>query len=576
MKRMVFVAVVGIGFVFSSPFARGGEGGADAPRRWWVEFTDRGRWEALSPQEIREEAMRQGLSEAALERRRIEGIPEEELVTLRDLPPDPEYLAALEETGAEVRRVSRWFNRASVIAGPAALELIAGLPFVAEVSPVGRGIMAGFQVTYGPDWDGNPPPGPGVDLPGQYGPSYLQALQVDAVEAHRLGYTGRGVPLVILDSGFELSHEAFSHLDVIAEYDFIDDDPVTGMEPGDPPNQPNHGSACLSIIAGYSPGNLVGIAPGVSVILCKTEYVPGETVQEEDDWLAGVEWAERLGARVLSSSLSYTDWYVQTDYDGVTAITSRAANRARRLGILLFTALGNEGPQPRTLGAPAEAPSVLAAGAVDSLGRIAKFSSRGPTADGRIKPDLCAMGVRTVVIKPQSNHRYVRGGGTSFATPILAGLGALLRGAHPDWSAERCARAMKATADRADRPDNVYGWGIPDIVAAIRWPELRLRARDGEGRPVAGAKVRVEPVASGTGAGESEARQDAAGGERLPREAVTGPDGLAAFPNLPEGVWRWRVLPPGGWTGADGPLEGSFTCPDGARRTVVLAAREEG
>lgn len=166
------------------------------------------------------------------------------------------------------------------------------------------------------EFDGNPAPGPGMDGPGIYGPSYQQDLQVNAVEAHRLGYTGKGVLLAIIDGGFTLDHEAYERIDVVGSYDVTNNEVAVHQQPSDPPGQTAHGTLCLSTIAGYSPGNLIGTAYEASFLLVKSEYVPTETIQEEDDYVAGLEWAERNGAMVTSSSLGYTDWYNDAMKDG--------------------------------------------------------------------------------------------------------------------------------------------------------------------------------------------------------------------------------------------------------------------
>jgi len=440
--------------------------------RYWVQFSDRGQWEYLDSDEIYEKAIFNGLTQASIDRRVVEGLEGDSLITLADLPPDPEYIDAVSNAGAEIRRISRWFNRISIEADLNIVNDIKLLPFVSEVTAVGRGYPASWAYEEAGRWEGYPAPGEGADLPGMYGPSYMQNLQVNAIEAHRQGYTGRGVLMLILDSGFELSHEAYSSLDKFTEYDFVEDDDYTGLEIDvDSKGQPNHGTGCLSVIAGYRPGNLIGIAYEASFILAKTEDVRQEVVQEEDDFIAAMEWGERLGARVLGASLSYKDWYDVTDYDGETPLTSRAANHARKLGVLSVTSMGNEGPQPMTLGAPAEAFGVIGAGAVDSTGKVARFSSRGPSADGRTKPDLTAMGIRTACVSPQTEHYYSRWNGTSLSQPVLSAVCALVRGAHPDWSTGKVERALKETASHADRPDNIYGWGIPDVMAAINWTE---------------------------------------------------------------------------------------------------------
>ncbi len=442
---------------------------AFAGQSWWVEFSDKGVWSTLDQPDLEAAAFEHGLTQRAIDRRKVEGLSGDDLITLDDLPPDPDYVAIVTELGAAVRQQSRWFNRVSVDADAGTIALIEQLPFVERVTPVGKMLPARSSYEVVETFDGNPAPGPGIDTPGSYGRSYLQALQVNAVEAHRQGITGKGVLMVIIDGGYELSHECFENLDVIAEWDVTNNDNYTGQSPEDPEGQSHHGTGCLSEISGYSPGNLIGIAYEASWLLVKSEYVADETVQEEDDWVAGLEWAERLGAQVGSSSLGYTDWYNTADYDGQYPITSRAITRAAQKGLLMVTSASNEGPQPMTLGAPADNYGGLSIGAIDSLGTIGRFSSRGPTADGRIKPDLVTRGVRTLLASPETHHKYSYWNGTSMACPIAAGVAALVRQAHPEWDVETVIRALKETADRADHPDNTYGWGIPDVMKAIAW-----------------------------------------------------------------------------------------------------------
>jgi len=503
-------------------FAGSLSAGETSSNSFWVHFKDKGAWELLSSEELLDAAFDFGMTNKALERRRLEGIQEENLITISDLPPDPFYVKSVSETGALCRQESRWFNLISVEANINQVEAIEALPFVEKVTHIAEMKPSGYWYEEVGTFDGNPPPGAGIDMPGMYGPSYLQALQVNAVEAHRAGYTGKGVLLVILDGGYELSHEAFQNLDVFAEWDAVYNDDYTGHEPSDKPFEAAHGTGCLSEIGGYSPGNLIGIAYEASFLLAKTEDARDETPKEEDDYLAAVEWAERLGARVLSSSLGYTDWYNTASMDGETPITSQAHNRAYEMGMVCVTSASNDGPQPRTLGAPADAWGSLTIGAVDSLGVIGKFSSRGPTADGRIKPDLVARGVKTVLVSPYSANRYSMWNGTSMSCPVVGGVVALVRGAHPEWSAERTVQALKTTADRANRPDNTYGWGMPDVMAAIRYPEVSFTLLSSDGNPMKGVDVKLTD-------------------DREEYVVSTDQNGKASFPNLAEGEWSYSA-----------------------------------
>lgn len=529
---------------------------ADLQQKVWVEFTDRGSWQDLSRTDLVQEARDQGITRECLARRRIEGIPEDSLVTLADLPPAPEYLEVLEQFGCRILRQSRWFNCVSCLVDAGLKAEIATLPFVKRVYPVHSLQATGFSDVEVGRWEGYPPPGPGIDAPGLYGPSYLQNLQVNAVEAHRQGITGRGVIMAVFDSGFELSHEAYRNFNLYAQYDYVDDDDTPGVEPSDTRGQAAHGSGCLSVIAGYQPGNLIGIAHEAGFILAKTENVAREWKQEEDNFVAALEWAERLGARTMSASLSYKGWYVFPDYDGEKPFISRGIDRAFQLGMVCATAMGNEGPQLYTIGAPADAMHDLSCGAVDSTGKIARFSSRGPTSDGRIKPELCAMGVKTACISPFSEHSYSRWNGTSLSTPVLGGVITLVRSAHLDWSAEKTVRALKATASRADRPDPIYGWGIPDVMAAIRYPEAKISVLDNFGNPQDGIMVELL-------SGENQTRQS------------KSEQGIADFPNLEEGEWRVRISPLNGWMADDDSEPIRISSPDNLVTEITVTQIEQ-
>jgi subtilisin family serine protease len=288
---------------------------------------------------------------------------------------------------------------------------------------------------------------------------------------HAQGLTGRGVIVAILDTGFRKSHLAFQSSRVLAERDFVMGDSDVQQNPADPKDYSDlHGTACWSLLGGYAPGQTIGPAFGADFILAKTEDVRSEKPIEEDYWVAGMEWAEALGADVLSSSLGYTGWYTFAKMDGQTAVTTRAADRAVGLGVVVVTAVGNE--RQNSWGhviAPADAFGVIAVGAVDARGALASFSSPGPTADGRIKPEVCAMGVNNYIATNSSDTKFSWGSGTSFSTPMTAGVAALLLEAHPDWTPAQVRTALMQTARSASAPGNDFGWGLINAAAAVRY-----------------------------------------------------------------------------------------------------------
>ncbi len=319
-----------------------------------------------------------------------------------------------------------------------------------------------------------------VQSPGDtafYGASFRQLSMMQAPEAHAAGWTGNGVLICVLDSGFRTTHVAFSGLSIVATRDFVHGDTIVDDELGqDAAGAGTHGTMTLACIAGLKTGTFVGGAFGAAVALGKTEDVATETPVEMDYWQFGAEWADSLGADVISSSLGYFSFdppfpsYGHADMDGKTTIVTRAAAMAMRRGIVVVTANGNErGSAWNDLLAPADADTVISAGAVDSFNVVTSFSSPGPTADGRIKPDVTAMGRRVYVPLFTDNVNYGRVSGTSFSTPLTAGMAALLLEAHPTWDPFAVREAIRETALGAATPDPDIGWGLIQMTGALAW-----------------------------------------------------------------------------------------------------------
>jgi subtilisin family serine protease len=361
-------------------------------------------------------------------------------------------------------------NAISVMVTAEQRAAIESLPFVMRTEPVARGRRDPVEVT--PVETASQGGGAVRGLRSlDYGDCVSQIVQIQVDQLHDAGYSGAGVLVCLLDTGYLRVHDALDSVEVVAEWDFINDDGVTSNEPGDDEAQHNHGTYVLSLIGGWDPGHLIGPAYGASYALGKTEIVGSEISIEEDYWVEGAEWADSLGADIISSSLGYKDWYTYEDLDGNTATTTIAADLAVGNGIAVLTSAGNEGNDPwYYVLAPADGDSVMAIGAVDSLGVIADFSSHGPTYDGRTKPDVCAMGIADLVALPWDPTGYGRGGGTSFSCPLVGGVAALLLEAHPDWGPLELREALRTTATRAGAPDNDYGWGIVQSWAAHGYP----------------------------------------------------------------------------------------------------------
>jgi PKD repeat protein len=437
---------------------------ADGRTKIWVFFTDKN---IFNQNQFEQLAATISFTEATRIRRIKMGLEE---IVFADLPVHRGYIDDIISLGGELRRVSRWLNAASFEIPLDALDDINDLWFVAKIRPV----AAYYRE--------NEIPGDPVDtfLKGEhpeyaldYGISFGQLDQISVPPVHDKGFNGEGVIVAMFDTGYRKDHqtfaEAFSSGRVLAEWDFIFNDGNTQNEPEDTPSQHNHGTYTWSALGGTTAGELYGPAYGASFILAKTEDIRSETPVEEDNWMAAVEWADSIGAQVISSSLSYSDWYSYSDFDGETAVTSIAANLATSMGIVVCNSMGNSGPSAGTLGAPADAFEILSCGAVNSSGNLASFSSRGPTADGRIKPEVCAQGVSTYCASPGSITGYTYVGGTSLSTPLIGGAVAVLLSARPSMTPQAVRLALMHTASQAGNPDNNYGWGIMNLVQALEW-----------------------------------------------------------------------------------------------------------
>lgn len=462
---LVLVSQAGIAQVVSPRLARRLESArAGDSQLVWVFLADKGDARARLGE------ARNNVSARALDRRARRGTARS--LRVEDIPPVPDYVESVRRRVGRVRHVSAWFNAVSVEATAVQIAALARLPFVRELDVVGR-------FSRGPEEPrvssvrassveeaSRPSP--------SYGSSFGQNEQIGVPALHDAGLTGAGVVIAVFDTGFKkLGHVALDHLSILARWDFVNGDSAVGnnQDRGDG----GHGASVLSVIGGFAPGELVGPAYAASYLLAKTEDTQSETPIEEDNWAAAAEWAEARGADVITSSLGYLDFdapfggYTFRDMDGQTALTTRAAQMAAELGVVVVTSAGNGGFQPgrNTLGAPADGALVLSIGAVDAFGRRAEFSSVGRTADGRIKPDVMAQGVLVKGIDPKTTDRYSLIDGTSFACPLTAGVVALLLEAHPEWTVARVRAALRSTASNATAPTRLMGWGIVNGPEAL-------------------------------------------------------------------------------------------------------------
>ena len=375
-----------------------------------------------------------------------------------------EYIKELEAVGAEIKNQSRWLNAVSLVVDINQIELIQKLPFVKKIEPVRQHKKK--KATQSVDDQAL------VNRDIDYGLSSNQIEQINCRIPHIAGYFGQGVRVLYIDTGFELNHEAYDSLNLIGQYDFINNDQNAANETDQEilENQDDHGTLCLSVMAGYAPGSLIGPAFKSEYLLAKTEIMAEEIQQEEDNYIAALEWGESLGADIACASLGYLDWYSYEDLDGNTAATTKAIDIASELGVLCVNSAGNEGNDPwYHIITPADADSVLSVGAVDANDVIANFSSRGPTFDGRIKPEVCARGVSTYCVRSNTENIYRTASGTSFSAPLAAGAAAVIMSANPEWTNMQVREAIMMTASQFNSPDNDYGHGILNTWAAINY-----------------------------------------------------------------------------------------------------------
>jgi hypothetical protein len=304
----------------------------------------------------------------------------------------------------------------------------------------------------------------------------------DVPLVHSKNINGQNVLIGILDSGFDWElHNSLKDRNVIAEYDYIFDDSVTANQTGDSPTQDSHGTYVFSILAGFVDSVLIGPAFNSSFILAKTEDIRSETHIEEDNYAAALIWMESLGVDITTSSLGYNIFdsgysYNYSDMDGRTTIVTKAAELAYQRGVSTFTAAGNEGNNSwGFIIAPADGFGTIAVGAVDEFGNRAGFSSRGPTSDGRIKPEVAAHGVNTYGAVAGTNNGYRFANGTSAATPIASGVAALLLSAHQHLTNTQIRSILLETSSNSVNPNNLIGYGIISAKDAIEFPNLEKR-----------------------------------------------------------------------------------------------------
>jgi len=440
-------------------------------QKYWIFFRDKGP-SSLSKRSALLNEAKQRLSAKALERR-AKVLPENALVDETDIELYKPYLNELTSRGFEPLATSRWLNAASIFATTEDISALQNLPFVKNAQRVAR-----LAIPPAPEIAPEPPTLYKIAAHRfEYGNSLAQMEQIKATILHDAGIYGVGVITGMMDSGFRWqNHEAFVHLrsKIIGERDFVRNDNVTRDETGDPIGQDSHGTQTLSTLGGFMPGQLIGPGFGARFILAKTENIASETHAEEDFWAQAIEWMESLGVDVTSTSLGYSAFdpgqtsYTPNDMNGKITIITKAAETAASKGVIVINSAGNEGSNSwRIITAPADGPNVIAVGAVFANGGVVGFSSRGPTADGRIKPDVMAMGAGVRVVIPSSTNQYTFSSGTSFSCPLIGGVVTQILSAHPETTPLQMLNALRSTASMANAPNNDFGYGIINAKAAI-------------------------------------------------------------------------------------------------------------
>ena len=403
------------------------------------------------------------LSPKALERRARQGIS----VDSTDLPVCRTYINKIKESGVRIVVTGKWENFVTVSCNDSTLiDGIATLPFVRSVERVCK--VPASVLKPKEDKRDSLINQPAVHPDSIYGTAITQIAMSRGDELHRAGFRGEGMTIAVIDAGYHNVDRitAMRNIRIRGTRDFV--------EPGsDIYAKGSHGMSVLSCMAMNMPNVMTGTAPEASYWLLRSEDERSEQPVEQDYWAAAVEFADSVGVDVLNTSLGY---YVYDDpaqnlrlrdLDGQHQLMSRQASRIADKGMILVCSAGNAGMESwKKITTPGDADNVLTVGAIDKRGILAPFSSIGNTQDGRIKPDVVAVGLGSDVMRTNGNTGHANG--TSFASPILCGMVACLWQACPDLTAKEVIELVRRVGDRADAPDNIYGYGVPDLWKALQ------------------------------------------------------------------------------------------------------------
>ena len=401
------------------------------------------------------------LSAKAIERRRKQNLP----IDSTDLPVCRKYIDEIRKQGVKIVVTGKWDNFVTVSCNDTTLiDRIAALPFVLSTEKVwispgaGKPSMATErdsvlnQPTMHPD--------------SIYGRAITQIQMSNGDKLHEAGFKGQGMTIAVIDAGFHNVDKitAMQNIRILGTKDFVN-------QQADIFAESSHGMSVLSCIGMNRPDIMTGTAPEASFWLLRSEDEYSEHLVEQDYWSAAVEFADSVGVDVINTSLGYYSFddksknYKYRDLDGRHALMSRQASHIADKGMILVCSAGNSGAGSwKKITPPGDAENVLTVGAIDKRAVLATFSSVGNTADHRVKPDVVAVGVGSDVIRTDGNQG--RANGTSFSSPIMCGMVTCLWQACPTLTAKEVIELVRRSGDRAGFPDNIYGYGVPDMWKA--------------------------------------------------------------------------------------------------------------
>lgn len=439
-----------------------------APDNYRIFFTDKNNsgYSIEQPQAF--------LSTKAIQRRLKQNIP----ILENDLPVNASYLDSLKKMGLTIKNTSKWLNTALVYTTDAELmDTISQLDFIKSKQKIGP------NPKYRKQKKSNCP-AKEHHLKGDsifdYGFGTTQISMLNGHTLHRNGNMGQNMIIAILDAGFynvdilPAFDSLWNNNQILGTYDFVDGDTMVF-------DASSHGMKVLSVMGANIPGELIGTAPKASYWLLRSEQTASEYSIEEDHWVAAAEFADSVGADIINTSLGYFEFddsvlnYTYEDMDGNSTFITKAADMAASKGMLVVVSAGNQGDDPwKYITAPADGDSVLTVGSVNQYAEYSYFSSIGPTFDGRIKPNVAAMGYQTAI--QGIDGAITVSNGTSFSAPLISGLAACLWQHFPNLNNMEILRKIEESAHKYSSPDYFVGYGIPDFEKAANLTQTNVTA----------------------------------------------------------------------------------------------------